>query len=200
MKPNSRGRPRIGVYICHCGSNIAGKVDVEAVTNHAAQLDDVAVARHYTYMCSDPGQALIKDDIRNEGLDRIVVASCSPMMHETTFRRACAEAGLNPFLLQMTNIREQCSWVTEDSTAATQKATTQVSAAVYRVKYQQPLEARQVAMKQSAVVVGAGIAGIEAALRLADSGKHVYLVERQPSIGGHMAQLYKTFPTLDCAA
>ncbi len=200
MKPSSRGSPRIGVYICHCGSNIAGMVDVEAVTNHAAQLQNVAVARHYTYMCSDPGQALIKDDIRSEGLDRIVVASCSPMMHETTFRRACAEGGLNPFLFQMTNIREHCSWVTEDKVAATEKATAQVSAAVYRVKYQQPLEARQVDMKQSAVVVGAGIAGIEAALRMADSGKHVYLVERQPSIGGHMAQLYKTFPTLDCAA
>ena len=200
MKPNSRGSPRIGVYICHCGSNIASMVDVEAVTNHAAKLDNVAVARHYTYMCSDPGQALIKDDIRNEGLERVVVASCSPMMHETTFRRACSDAGLNPFLFQMTNIREQCSWVTEDKAAATEKAIAQVSAAVYRVRYQLPLEARQVDMKQSAVVVGAGIAGIEAALRLADSGKHVYLVERQPSIGGHMAQLYKTFPTLDCAA
>ena len=122
------------------------------------------------------------------------------MMHETTFRRACSDAGLNPFLFQMTNIREQCSWVTEDKAAATEKAIAQVSAAVYRVRYQLPLEARQVDMKQSAVVVGAGIAGIEAALRLADSGKHVYLVERQPSIGGHMAQLYKTFPTLDCAA
>ena len=151
-------------------------------------------------MCSDPGQALIKDDIRNESLDRIVVASCSPLMHETTFRRACAEAGLNPFLFQMTNIREQCAWVSEDPITATQKAKALVSAAVRRVQYNKPLEARQVEMKQSAVVVGAGIAGIEAALRLADAGKHVYLVERQPSIGGHMAQLYKTFPTLDCAA
>jgi heterodisulfide reductase subunit A len=200
MKPTNRGSPKIGVYICHCGTNIAGMVDVEAVTNHAAALGNVLVARHYTYMCSDPGQALIKDDIRNEGLDRIVVASCSPLMHETTFRRACAEAGLNPFLFQMTNIREHCSWVSEDSISATQKAMALVSGAVRRVQYQKPLEARQVDMKQSAVVVGAGIAGIEAALRLADAGKHVYLVERQPSIGGHMAQLYKTFPTLDCAA
>jgi heterodisulfide reductase subunit A len=200
MKPTNRGSPKIGVYICHCGTNIAGMVDVEAVTNHAAALGNVLVARHYTYMCSDPGQALIKDDIRNEGLDRIVVASCSPLMHETTFRRACAEAGLNPFLFQMTNIREHCSWVSEDSISATQKAMALVSGAVRRVQYQNPLEARQVDMKQSAVVVGAGIAGIEAALRLADAGKHVYLVERQPSIGGHMAQLYKTFPTLDCAA
>jgi heterodisulfide reductase subunit A len=200
MKPTNRGSPKIGVYICHCGTNIAAMVDVEAVTNHAAKLENVLVARHYAYMCSDPGQALIKDDIQNEGLDRVVVASCSPLMHETTFRRACAEAGLNPFLFQMTNIREHCSWVSEDPVAATQKAEALVSAAVRRVQYQVPLEARQVDMKQSAVVVGAGIAGIEAALRLADAGKHVYLVERQPSIGGHMAQLYKTFPTLDCAA
>ena len=200
MKPTNKGSPKIGVYICHCGTNIASMVDVEAVTNHAASLENVLVARHYAYMCSDPGQALIKDDIRNEGLDRIVVASCSPLMHEATFRRACADAGLNPFLFHMTNIREQCSWVSEDMPSATHKAKALLSAAVRRVQYQKPLEARQVEMKQTAMVVGAGIAGIEAALRLADTGKHVYLVERQPSIGGHMTQLYKTFPTLDCAA
>ena len=200
MKPRDRDSTRIGVYICHCGTNIAGTVDVEAVTRHAASLSNVQVARHYAYMCSDPGQALIKDDIRNESLDRIVVASCSPLMHESTFRRACAEAGLNPFLFHMTNIREQCAWVSEDMATATHKAKALVSAAVRRVEYHNALEARQVEMKQAAVVVGAGIAGIEAALRLADAGKHVYLVERQPSIGGHMAQLYKTFPTLDCAA
>ena len=200
MITTNKGSPRIGVYICHCGSNIAGMVDVESVADHAAGLGNVVVARHYAYMCSDPGQSLIKDDIVNEGLERVVVASCSPLMHETTFRRACGEAGLNPFLFQMTNIREHCSWVSDDPVTATEKAKALVSAAVRRVIYNQPLEARQVDMKQSAVVVGAGIAGIEAALRLADSGKHVYLVERQPSIGGHMAQLYKTFPTLDCAA
>lgn len=200
MKPTNKGSPKIGVYICHCGTNIAAMVDVEAVTDYAEKLENVSVARHYAYMCSDPGQALIKDDIRKQGLNRIVVASCSPLMHETTFRRACAEAGLNPFLFQMTNIREHCSWVSEDPATATQKAQALVSAAVRRVQYQTPLEARQVDVKQSALVVGAGIAGIEAALRLADAGKHVYLVERQPSIGGHMAQLYKTFPTLDCAA
>ena len=200
MRPTDRGSPRIGVYICHCGTNIAATVDVEAVASHAATLDDVVVARHYAYMCSDPGQALIKDDIRNEGLDRIVVASCSPLMHESTFRRACAEAGLNPFLFQMTNIREQCSWVCDDRTQSTHKAMSLVSAAVRRVAYNRPVEIRYAAMKPAALVVGAGIAGIEAALRLADAGKQVYLVERQPSIGGHMAQLYKTFPTLDCAA
>ena len=200
MRPTNKTSPRIGVYICHCGTNIAGTVDVEAVAEHAASLGNVLVTRHYAYMCSDPGQALIKDDIRNESLDRIVVASCSPLMHESTFRRACAEAGLNPFLFHMTNIREQCAWVSEDQVTATKKAKALISAAIRRVEYHNPLESRQVEMKQSAVVVGAGIAGIEAALRLADAGKHVYLVERQPSIGGHMAQLYKTFPTLDCAA
>jgi heterodisulfide reductase subunit A len=175
-------------------------VDVEAVTEYASTLGNVAVARHYAYMCSDPGQGLIKDDIRNAGLNRVVVASCSPLMHENTFRRACSEAGLNPFLFQMTNIREHCSWVSEDSVKATEKAKTLVSAAVRRVAWHEPLEMRRVQVKSSAMVVGAGIAGIEAALRLADSGKHVYLVEREPSIGGHMSRLYKTFPTLDCAA
>ncbi len=192
--------PRIGVYICHCGTNIAGMVDVEAVANFASSLPGVAVARHYAYMCSDPGQALIKDDIRDKGLDRVVVASCSPLMHESTFRRACAEAGLNPYLFQMTNIREHCSWVSIDPDRATRKAMGLVSAAVQRVALHQELQTRQVAIQPAVLVVGGGIAGIEAALRLADAGKRVYLVERQPSIGGHMAQLYKTFPTLDCAA
>jgi heterodisulfide reductase subunit A len=190
----------VGVYICHCGTNIAGTVDVEAVTQFAASLPGVVVARHYSYMCSDPGQALIKEDVIMEGLNRVIVASCTPNMHEGTFRKACADAGLNPFLFQMTNIREHCSWVTDDPIAATQKAEALVAAAVHRVAWQVPLEMRQVEVKQSALVVGAGIAGIEAALRLADSGKHVYLVEREPSIGGHMSRLYKTFPTLDCAA
>ena len=190
----------VGVYICHCGTNIAGMVDVEAVSNYASTLNNVVVARHYAYMCSDPGQTLIKEDIKNQGLDRVVVASCSPLMHEPTFRKACADGGLNPFLFQMTNIREHCSWVTADPVAATEKAKALVAAAVRRVTWQNPLEMRQVAVKQSALVVGGGIAGIEAALRLADSGKHVYLVEREPSIGGHMSRLYKTFPTLDCAA
>ncbi len=194
------GKARIGVYICHCGTNIAGIVDVERVVNFAAQLEDVVIARHYTYMCSDPGQALIKEDIQKENLNRVVVASCSPLMHEVTFRKACSEAGLNPFLFQMTNIREQCSWVCDDQETATRKAEALVAAAVQRVKGHLPLEMRSVTLKQSALVVGGGIAGIEAALRLADSGKRVYLVEKEPSIGGHMSRLYKTFPTLDCAA
>jgi heterodisulfide reductase subunit A len=191
---------RIGVYVCHCGTNIAAGVDVEDVASYAAGLDGVTVARHYTYMCSEPGQALIKEDIKKRDLDRVVVASCSPLMHESTFRAACAEAGLNPFLFQMTNIREHVSWVAGDRKLATEKARSLVAAAVRRARLQEPLERREVAVKRSALVVGGGIAGLEAALRLAEAGVHVYLVERQPSIGGHMAQLYKTFPTLDCAA
>lgn len=207
-KPSANGNgqhgretpPRIGVYICHCGTNIAGKVDVAAVAEYASRLENVVVARHYSYMCSDPGQSLIKDDIRQLSLDRVVVASCSPLMHESTFRAACAEAGLNPFLFQMTNLREHVAWVTDDPVGATEKARSLVAAAVRRVGLHRPLEIRRAGIKQSALVVGGGIAGIEAALRMADAGKHVYLVEREPGIGGHMAQLYKTFPTLDCAA
>ena len=198
--PINREEPRIGVYVCHCGTNIAGTIDVEAVASSASDFDGVVVSRHYAYMCSDPGQALIKDDIQNFDLNRVVVASCSPLMHETTFRTACAEAGLNPYLFQMTNLREHVSWVSENKEFATEKAIDLVSAAVHRVAWHDQLETRKVEVKQSAMVVGAGIAGIEAALRLADAGKKVYLVEREPGIGGHMAQLYKTFPTLDCAA
>jgi heterodisulfide reductase subunit A2 len=191
---------KTGVYICHCGTNIAGTVDVKAVASYASTLEGVALARDYTYMCSDPGQDLIKEDIRQQGLNRVVVASCSPLMHEPTFRRACEEGGLNPFFFQMANIREHCSWVIEDREQATAKAKSLVAAAVSRVHHHRPLSLREVEMEPSALVVGGGIAGIEAALRLADAGKQVYLVERDTSIGGHMAQLYKTFPTLDCSA
>lgn len=196
----NRNKARIGVYVCRCGTNIAATVDVEAVAASAGKLEDVALAREYSYMCSDPGQDLIKQDIREHGLNRVVVASCSPLMHEPTFRTACEEAGLNPFYFQMANIREQCSWVIQDRAEATAKARSLVAAAVQRVRYHEPLAMRDVAMNSSVLVVGGGIAGIETALRLADAGKQVYLVEREPSIGGHMAQLYKTFPTLDCAA
>ncbi|HLE30910.1 MAG TPA: FAD-dependent oxidoreductase [Anaerolineales bacterium] len=193
-------KPRTGVYVCHCGTNIAATVDVKAVAEHAQGLDNVVVARDYAYLCSAPGQDLIKQDVREHGLNRVVVASCSPLMHEPTFRRACAEAGLNPFFFQMANIREQCSWVISDRALATAKAKSMVEAAVRRVRHHAPLTMREVKMNPSALIVGGGIAGIEAALRLADAGKQVYLVEQEPSIGGHMAQLYKTFPTLDCAA
>jgi heterodisulfide reductase subunit A len=196
----NRSKIRTGVYVCRCGTNIAATVDVEAVAAYASTLEGVTVAREYSYMCSDPGQDMIKDDIHEHGLNRVVVASCSPLMHEPTFRAACEEAGLNPFYFQMANIREQCSWVVDDPSLATQKAMSMVEAAVGRVYHHAPLEMRKVDMTPAVLIVGAGIAGIEAAIRLADSGKQVYLVEREPSIGGHMAQLYKTFPTLDCAA
>jgi len=192
--------PKIGVYVCHCGANIAGTVDVEKVTEFAKGLPSVVVARDYKFVCSDPGQELIKSDIKELGVNRVVVASCSPRLHETTFRRAIASAGLNPYFFEMANIREQCSWVIEDKEAATEKAKAMVSAAVRRVFYHQPLETREVPVNPNTLVVGAGIAGIQAALEIADAGKKVYLLDREPSIGGHMAQLDKTFPTLDCSA
>ncbi|MBP7748025.1 MAG: CoB--CoM heterodisulfide reductase iron-sulfur subunit A family protein [Phycisphaerae bacterium] len=191
---------RVGVYVCHCGSNIAGTVDVEEVTRWTTTLPGVAVAREYKFMCSSLGQALIEDDIKKEGLTRIVIAACSPHLHEKTFRRACANAGLNPFLLQMANIREHVSWVTKDKQAATSKVKALVAGAVARVQHHRPLEPMPVTVNPHTLVVGGGIAGIQAALELADAGYPVYLVEREPSIGGHMAQYDKTFPTLDCAA
>jgi len=191
---------KIGVYVCHCGANIAGTIDVAQLTEFARSLPAVVVARDYKFMCSDPGQDLIKNDIRELGLNRIVVASCSPRLHEATFRRLLASADLNPYFLEMANIREQCAWVTEDREAATEKAKAIVSAAVRRVFYHDALEKKEVPMNPSTLVVGAGIAGIQAALEIADSGNKVYLVEREPSIGGNMARLDKTFPTLDCSA
>ena len=194
------GRPRVGVYICHCGTNIAGIVDVRALSEHAATLPGVVVARDYKYMCSDPGQELIIRDIAEHDLHRVVVASCSPLLHEQTFRNAAAKGGLNPFQVQMVNIREHDSWVHADRQAATVKAQDLIRAAVRRVALHRPLERRRVPINPDALVVGGGIAGIHAALTLANAGKHVYLVEREPTIGGHMAQFDKTFPTLDCAA
>jgi heterodisulfide reductase subunit A2 len=191
---------RIGVYICHCGTNIAQTVDVQEVAEFAKGLPGVVTVREYKYMCSDPGQDLIKQDIESDGLTEVVVSSCSPLMHEETFRGACEDAGLNRFLFQMSNIREQCSWVHHDRAKATAKAKRLISAAVRRVGHHKSLARQEVPVRSEAMVVGAGIAGIEAALRLADSGKHVYLIEKEPSIGGHMAKFDKTFPTLDCAA
>lgn len=191
---------RIGVYICHCGTNISQTVDVAEVTRFASELPNVAISREYKYMCSDPGQELIKRDIEEFDLTRVVVSSCSPLMHEITFRRVCEDAGLNQFLFQMANIREQCSWVTEDREQATLKAKRLVAAAVNRVQHHEPLAVKEVPVNPNTLVVGGGIAGLEAALQIAKSGKKVYLVEREPSIGGHMTQFDKTFPTLDCAA
>ena len=191
---------KIGVYVCHCGSNIAQMVDCKNVVDYAATLPNVTVAREYQYMCSDPGQELIKKDIKELGLTRVVVASCSPLMHELTFRRAVEEGGLNQFLFQMANIREQCSWISEKKEMATERAKAIVGAAVKRVAFQEPLEVKKVPVNPNVLVVGGGITGIEAALQIADSGKKVYLVEREPTIGGYMARFDKTFPTLDCAA
>jgi heterodisulfide reductase subunit A len=193
------GHRRIGVYICHCGLNIAGTVDVEEVAEYAASLDSVAVSRHYRYMCSDPGQALIKEDIKNLGLNRIVVASCSPRMHELTFRHVCQDAGLNPYLYEQANIRELCSWVHGDKKIATEKAKDIVRAAVRRVCWNEPLEVKEAPVNPNVLVVGGGIAGIQASLDIANGEHKVYLVEREPSIGGHMIQLDRTFPTLDCS-
>jgi heterodisulfide reductase subunit A len=192
--------PRIGFYICHCGSNIAGIVDVSDVADFARRLNAVIVSRDYRFMCSNTGQELIKKDIKELGLNRIVVAACSPTMHEPTFRRICQEAGINQYLFQMANIREQCSWVTRDSGSATEKARALVGAAVSRVYYQKLLMTRRVDVNPNTLIVGGGIAGIETALKIADSEHKVYLVEREPCIGGHMAQFDKTFPTLDCSA
>jgi heterodisulfide reductase subunit A len=191
--------PRIGVYICECGINIAATVDVPAVVEMAAALPGVVVAKQHKYTCSEPGQVMIQEDIRDLGLNRVVVASCTPRMHEPTFQRALAGAGLNPYYFEMANIREHVSWVVHDKEAATEKAKRLVRSAVARVAYHCPLEPRQEPVTQAALVVGGGIAGIQAALSIADSGYQVYLVEREPSIGGHMAQLDKTFPTLDCS-
>jgi heterodisulfide reductase subunit A len=197
---SNAGGVRVGVYVCHCGTNIAGTVDVSAVAKYAGGLPGVMVARDYKYMCSDPGQALIQQDIREHSLNRIVVASCSPLLHEPTFRRAIDRAGLNSFMLQMVNIREHVSWVHLDKQAATSKANDLIRAAVRRVFLHKPLQKRRVAINPNVLVVGGGIAGIHAALTLAGAGKHVYMVEREPTIGGHMAKFDKTFPTLDCAA
>lgn len=191
---------RVGVYVCHCGANIAGTIDVNQVAEFARGIDKVVVAKDYKFVCSDPGQDMIKNDIKQQNLNRVVIASCSPRLHELTFRRTLVSAGLNPYLMEMANIREQCSWVTENKEMATQKAKALVNAAVKKVTNNQPLETKEVSVNPNTLIVGAGIAGIQAALEIADSGHLVYLVEREPSIGGHMAQLDKTFPTLDCSA
>lgn len=192
-------QPKIGVYICRCGINIADTVDVPAVVEMAAQLPNVVVARDSKYTCSEPGQDAIGDDIRNLGLDRVVVAACTPRMHEPTFRRLLEANGLNPYFFEMANIREHVSWVTKDTDEATAKAKRLVRSAVLRVAHHVALEPRQEAVAQAALVVGGGVAGIQAALTIAESGYQVYLVEKEPSIGGKMAQLDKTFPTLDCS-
>ncbi|HEX2869282.1 MAG TPA: CoB--CoM heterodisulfide reductase iron-sulfur subunit A family protein [Ignavibacteriales bacterium] len=190
---------RIGVFVCHCGENIGRTVDCPEVSRRAALLRDVFYSVDYKYMCSDPGQNMIKDAIREHGLTGVVVASCSPLMHEKTFRRAVTEAGMNPFLCEIANIREHCSWVHEDRKAATDKALDLIRIMVEKVKHNVALESIRIPVTKKALVIGGGIAGIQAALDIADGGKEVILVEKSPSIGGHMAQLSETFPTLDCS-
>ena len=196
-KPNDL---RIGFYICHCGHNIAAMVDCPEVAKYVEHLPGVALSRDYKYMCSDPGQELVQKDIQEFGLNRVVVASCSPLLHEHTFRAAVEAGGLNPFFFHMVNIREHDAWVHTDRKEATDKAKALARAAVARVAHARPLEVKRVPIHPDVLVVGGGIAGIHAALTLAHAGKRVFLVEREPSIGGHMAKFDKTFPTLDCAA
>lgn len=196
---SNKEKPRIGVYVCQCGSNIAATVDTEAVAEFAKNLDGVVLTRVNKYSCSDPGQNTIRNDIREHNLDRVVIAACTPRMHEPTFRRTLESADLNPYFFEMANIREQVSWVHPRGEAATNKAIDLVAGAVERVHHHKALHSRKAPIEQATLVVGGGIAGIQAALDIADAGYKVYLVERDPSIGGKMAQLDKTFPTLDCA-
>jgi heterodisulfide reductase subunit A len=191
---------RVGVFVCDCGMNIAGTVDCAAVTEYAQMLPDVACAIRNKYTCAEPGQNEIKEAIRQHRLNRVVVASCSPRQHEPTFRQCVHEAGLNPYLMEMANIREHCSWVhASDKGGATTKAKDLVRGAVGRARLLQPQEELSVPVTKATLVIGGGVAGIEAALQLADMGHQVVLVEKQPSIGGIMAQLDKTYPTMDCS-
>jgi heterodisulfide reductase subunit A2 len=190
---------KIGVYVCNCGTNIAKVVDCDATIESASRLPGVAIARPYKYMCSNPGQEMIVADIREHGLNRVVVAACSPRMHEPTFRKALQQAGVNPYFLEMANIREQCSWVHEDGAVATEKAKALVKAAVLRVARHEPLERRSVDMCPDLLVIGGGIAGMTAALDLADAGSKIYLVERADHLGGNLARVDLTAPYLDSA-
>jgi heterodisulfide reductase subunit A len=199
-KPKQDGQIRIGVYVCHCGLNIAGSVDCGEVAKFAATLPNVVLAQDNRYTCSDQGQAGIKKDIQEQKLNRVVVASCSPRLHEPTFRKACEGAGLNKYLFEMANIREHCSWVhLYDKEAATEKAKDLVKMAVAKVALLEPEDEVSVPITRKALVIGGGVAGIQAALDLADTGYKVYLVEKEPSIGGMMARIDKTFPTMDCS-
>ena len=194
------GGVRIGFFICHCGVNISSVVNVIEVKDYISKLPGVIISQDYKFMCSDPGQDLIKNAIKTHKLNRVVVSACSPLMHELTFRNACEKAGLNRFLFQMANIREHCAWVHDDKKKATEKARALAHAAINRVAFQSPLEVQKAKLNPNTLIIGAGIAGIQAALEIADSGNNVYLVEREPSIGGKMAVFDKTFPTLDCSA
>lgn len=191
---------RIGVFVCECGTNIAGSVDTDALVEEAKKMGSVVYSVSNRFMCSEPGQQEIKKAVEEQKLDRVVVAACSPRMHEPTFRECVSEAGLNPYLVDMANIREQCSWVhMDDRKAATIKAKDIIKAYVARARYLEPQEIKEIPVTQSALVIGGGIAGMQAALDLADAGYKVTLVEKEPSLGGLMAQIAKTYPTMDCA-
>ena len=191
---------KIGVFVCHCGTNIAGTVDVKAVAETLSHEPGVVFAADYPYMCSESGQNLIKDAIREHGLTGVVICSCSPRMHEATFRKAAASAGLNSYMVEIANIREQCSWIHKDMKTATEKAVILGRAAIAKVALNTPLTSSETPVTKRALVIGGGIAGIQTALDIADAGFEVDIVEKEPTIGGKMAQIDKTFPTLDCAA
>jgi len=200
VEANKKDDVRIGVYVCHCGLNIAGSVDCAEVAKFAAKLPGVVLAQDNRYTCSDQGQAGIKNDIKEHKLNRVVVASCSPRLHEPTFRKACEDAGLNKYLFEMANIREHCSWVhLYDREAATEKAKDLVKMAVAKAALLEPAVEVEVPITRRVLVIGGGVAGIQSALDLADTGYKVYLVEKEPSIGGMMARIDKTFPTMDCS-
>jgi len=190
---------RIGVFICDCGSNIAGIVDVDELRRFAETLPDVVAAVRNKYTCSDPGQQEIQENIFEHKLNRVVVASCSPTSYEPIFRQCIQEAGLNQYLLEIANIREHCSWVTPDRQAATRKAQNILQVAVARAKWLYPQDEEQIPVTDAALVIGGGVAGMQASLDLADAGHQVYLVEKKPSIGGIMAQLDKVYPDIECS-
>jgi len=191
---------RIGVFVCDCGTNIAGTVVTDELVAAALKMNNVVFSVKNRYMCSEPGQQAIKKAIVEQKLNRVVVAACSPRMHEPTFRTCVSEVGLNPYLVDMANIREHCSWVhMADSKVATGKAKDIMKAYVARARFLEPQIEKELPVIRSALIIGGGVAGMQASLDLADAGYQVYLVEKKPSLGGLMAQLAKTYPTMDCA-
>lgn len=198
--PKQAEPPRVGVFVCHCGMNIAGTVNIKELAEYAKTIPDVVIVKENRYTCADPGQEQIRKTIKEYKLNRVVVAACSPRMHEPTFRKTVSEAGLNPFVFEMANIREFDSWCHPSTPEeATAKAKDIVRMAVAKARLLTPLETMEVPVNKNALVIGGGISGINSALDLANMGFKVYLVEKNESIGGHMAQLDKTFPTLDCS-